>query len=127
MRAIRSRISLRVLASTDTTVTLLSAASRSCNCSTLTSFGPSYPWQEVIVFVVFRGRLDGQQIRQALKRVLTQVRLLSDSDFSRLRRQHPCRYLQPRAICIENDDCPVSAFGPTNELEGSAVQRVERI
>jgi hypothetical protein len=70
----------------DTTVTLLIAVSRSCNCSTLTSFGLGYPWPEVILFAVFGGRLDGQQIRQALKRVLAQVCLLSDSDCSRLGR-----------------------------------------
>ena len=127
MRAIRSIASLRALASTGTASALLVLASRSCNCSTLTSFGSSYPWQEVIVFVVFRGQLDGQQIRQALKRVLTQVCLLSDSGFSRLRRQHPCRYLQPSTVGIQDSDGSIPTLRSTNELETRAVQGVEWI
>ena len=88
MRAIRSITSLQALASTDTATALLVIASRSCNCSTLTSFWFSRPWQEVIVNVVFSGQSDGQQVNQALKRVLTQIRLLSDSDVCGLGRQH---------------------------------------
>ena len=55
MRAIRSITSLRALPPTSTATALLVRASRSCNCSTLTSLGSSYSWQEVIVVVVFRG------------------------------------------------------------------------
>ena len=127
MRAIRSITSLRALAPTGPATALLVLSSRSCNCSTLTSLGFSYPWQEVIVVVVFAGLSDGQQVRQALKRVLTQAGLLRDSGVYGLGRQHPCRDLQPFTVDIQDGDCSVSALRSTNELETRAVQGVKRI
>ena len=79
------------------------------------------------MIVVFSGQSDGQQVRQALKRVLAQVRLFSDSDVCGLGRQRPCRDLQPSAVGIQNGDCSISTLRSANELETRAVQRVEWI
>jgi hypothetical protein len=127
MRAIRSITSLRVFAAAGTATVVLVVASRSCNCSTLTSWGSSHPSQEVIVNVVFSGQFDGQQVSQALKRVLTQIPLLSDSGVCGLGRQHPCRDLQPSAVGIQDGDRSIFTLRSTNELEARTVQRVEWI
>ena len=76
---------------------------------------------------VFSGQSDNQQVSQALERVLTQIRLLSDSGVCGLGRQHPCWDLQPSALGIQDGDRAIFALRSTNELETRTVQRVEGI
>ena len=59
--------------------------------------------------------------------MLTQKRLLSDSDVCGLGRQHPCRDLQPSAVGIQDGDRSIFTLRSTNELETRTVQRVEWI
>jgi hypothetical protein len=79
------------------------------------------------VNVVFSAQSDGQQVSQALKRVLTQVRLLSDSGVCGLGQQHPGRDLQPSAVGIEDGDCSIGTLRSTDELQTGTVQGMEWI
>jgi hypothetical protein len=88
--------SVRTLASTGPTAfALLIATSRSCSCSTLTSFAPgNNRFEEVTVIVVHSGKCGVEQIGQAHKSLLVQVWRLRDLGAGAVGQQHPDRDLE---------------------------------
>jgi len=85
--------SVRTLASTGPTAfALLIVTSRSCSCSTLTSFASgNNRFEEVIVIVVHSGECGVEQIGQANKSLLIQVWRLRDLGVGAVWQQHPDR------------------------------------
>lgn len=129
MRAMRSIRSARAFASIGTTsLSFRIIRSRSCSCTTTTSLASvNNRLQKVIPTVVFRVVWSGQQRGERQKSFPTQTRSLRNLYLGAFRQQHPHRNLQPSPRWVDGRDRAVAALRLSDDLKGSAMERVERI
>jgi hypothetical protein len=83
--------------------------------------------QEIIVNLVPGRQACGKQRREVQEGFLTQVRFLDDRNRRALGRQHPYRNFETLPSGIHDGDRTVAPFGTTNDLQNSAVKRMEWI
>jgi hypothetical protein len=102
--------------------------SRNCSCTTMTSFASvNSRLQKVNPTVVFRVVWCGQQRGERQKSFLTQMRALRNFYLGGFRQQHPHRNLQPSPRWVDDGDRAVPSLRSSDDLKGSAMERVERI
>ena len=129
MRAMRSIRSARVAAFIGRAApSFRIIRSRSCSCTTTTSLASiNSCLQKVIVNMIFRVGVRGDQSSKRQKRFLTQMRLVGDLYFSALSRQHPRRNLQTLSGRVNDADRSIAPLGPADDLQGSPVKWVKAI
>jgi hypothetical protein len=83
--------------------------------------------QKVIPIVVFRVVWSGHQRGERQKSFLTQTRSLCNLYLGEFRKQHPHRNLQPSPRWVDDGDRAVASLRSSDDLKGSAMERVEGI
>ena len=126
MRSIRSA---RVAASIGTAaLSFRIIRSGSFSCTTTTSLASvNSRFEKVIVNMVFRVDVRGDQSSKRQERFFTQMRLFGDLYLSALSRHHPDRNLQTLPGRVNDADRSIASLGPTEDLQGSTLKRVKGV
>jgi hypothetical protein len=102
--------------------------SRSCSCTTTTSFASvNSRFEKVIVNMVFRVEVRGDQSSERHERFFAELRLVGDLYLSAFARHHPGWNLQTLSGRVNDAERSTAPFGPTDDLQGSTVKRVKGV